>query len=127
MGLPDKTGIVLSEQQKQHMLQARKDAQALIDKMYKKDYPSDLENMWKALAEKANVRLPRHHHPTSSKLCKFANSLGLSDGWKEGLFGSYYKNSLHKAIDLHNSKLPDGQKESLRTMCCYVLEGNYGD
>ena len=107
-----------------HMQQARKDAQALVDKMYKKDYSSDLENMWKALAEKVNVKLPRHHHPTSSKLCKFANALGLPDGWQEGLFGSYYKNNLKKAIELHNSKLPDGQKERLRTMCCYMLEGN---
>ena len=80
MGLPDKTGTILTDEQKQQMQQARKDAQSLIDKMYKKDYPSDLENMWKSLAE--------------------------------------------KAIELHNSKLPDGEKESLRTMCCYMLEGN---
>ena len=55
----------------------------------------------KSLAEKANVKLPRHTHPKASKLIKFA-----------------------KAIDLHNSKLPEGQKESLRTMCGYILEGN---
>ena len=108
-----------------HMQQARKDAQALVDKMYKKDYPSDLENMWKSLAEKANVKLPRHTHPKASKLIKFAKAIGLeTEDRKEGLFGSYYKNSLQKAIDLHNSKLPDGQKESLRTMCCYMMEGN---
>ena len=51
MGLPDKTGTILTDEQKQQMQQARKDAQSLIDKMYKKDYPSDLENMWKSLAE----------------------------------------------------------------------------
>ena len=33
------------------MRQIKRDKQALIDKMYKKDYSSDLENMWKALAE----------------------------------------------------------------------------
>lgn len=108
-----------------HMQQARKEAKALVDKLYKQDYSSDLENMWKSLAEKANVKLPRHTHPKASKLIKFAKAIGLeTEDWKEGLFGSYYKNSLQKAIDLHNSKLPDGQKESLRTMCCYILEGN---
>ena len=67
-----------------HMQQARKDAQALVDKMYKKDYPSDLENMWKALAEKANVKLPRHTHPKASKLIKFAKAIGLeTEDWKE--------------------------------------------
>lgn len=67
-----------------HMQQARKDAQALVDKMYKKEYPSDLENMWKALAEKANVKLPRHTHPKASKLIKFAKAIGLeTEDWKE--------------------------------------------
>ena len=124
MGLPDRKGVVLTDEQKQHMQQARKEAKLLVDKLYKQNYSPDVEALWKALAEKANVKLPRHHHPTSSKLCKFANALGLPDGWQEGLFGSYYKNNLKKAIELHNSKLPDGEKESLRTMCCYMLEGN---
>ena len=125
MGLPDRTGAILTDEQKQHMQQARKEAKLLVDKLYKQDYSSDLENMWKSLAEKANVKLPRHTHPKASKLIKFAKAIGLeTEDWKEGLFGSYYKNSLQKAIDLHNSKLPDGQKESLRTMCCYMMEGN---
>ena len=125
MGLPDRKGIVLTDEQKQHMQQSRKEAKALVDKLYKQDYSSDLENMWKALAEKASVKLPRHTHPKASKPIKFAKSIGLeTEDWKEGLFGSYYKNSLQRAIDLHNSKLPEGQKESLRTMCCYILEGN---
>lgn len=77
------------------MQQIKRDKQALIDKMYKKDYSSDLENMWKSLAEKANVKLPRHTHPKASKLIKFAKAIGLeTEDWKEGLFGSYYKNSL---------------------------------
>ena len=125
MGLPDRKGVVLTDEQKQHMQQARKESKALIDKLYKQDYSPDVEALWKSLAEKANVRLPRHTHPKASKLIKFAKSIGLeTEGWKEGLFGSYYKNSLQKAIDLHNSKLPDGSKESLRTMCCFMLEGN---
>lgn len=125
MGLPDRKGVVLTDEQKQHMQQARKEAKALVDKLYKQDYSPDVETLWKSLAEKANVKLPRHTHPKASKLIKFAKAIGLeTDDWKEGLFGSYYKNSLQKAIDLHNSKLPDGSKESLRTMCCYILEGN---
>ena len=67
-----------------HMQQIKRDKQALIDKMYKKEYPSDLENMWKALAEKANVKLPRHTHPKASKLIKFAKAIGLeTEDWKE--------------------------------------------
>ena len=108
------------------MQQARKEAKALVDKLYQQEYSTDVEALWKSLAEKANVKLPRHAHPKASKLIKFAKAIGLeTEDWKEGLFGSYYKNNLQKAIDLHNSKLPDGQKESLRTMCCYMLEGNY--
>ena len=108
------------------MQQARKEAKLLVDKLYKQEYSTDVEALWKSLAEKANVKIPRHTHPKASKLIKFAKAIGLeTEDWKEGLFGSYYKNSLQKAIDLHNSKLPDGQKESLRTMCCYILEGNY--
>jgi hypothetical protein len=108
------------------MQQARKEAKLLVDKLYKQEYSTDVESLWKSLAEKANVKIPRHAHPKASKLIKFAKAVGLeTEDWKEGLFGSYYKNSLQKAIDLHNSKLPDGQKESLRTMCCYILEGNY--
>ena len=107
------------------MQQARKEAKLLIDKLYKQDCATDVEALWKSLAEKANVKLPRHTHPKASKLIKFAKAIGLeTEDWKEGLFGSYYKNSLQKAIDLHNSKLPEGQKESLRTMCGYILEGN---
>ena len=107
------------------MQQARKEAKLLIDKLYKQDFTTDVEALWKSLAEKANVKLPRHTHPKASKLIKFAKAIGLeTEDWKEGLFGSYYKNSLQKAIDLHNSKLPEGQKESLRTMCGYILEGN---
>lgn len=83
------------------MQQARKEAKLLIDKLYKQDCATDVEALWKSLAEKANVKLPRHTHPKASKLIKFA-----------------------KAIGLHNSKLPEGQKESLRTMCGYILEGN---
>ena len=108
------------------MQQARKEAKALVDKLYKQEYSPDVETLWKSLAEKANVKLPRHTHPKASKLIKFAKSVGLeTNDWKEGLFGSYYKNSLQKAIDLHNDKLPEGKKESLRTMCAYILEGNY--
>lgn len=108
------------------MQQARKEAKLLVDKLYKQEYSTDVEALWKSLAEKANVKIPRHTHPKASKLVKFAKAIGLeTEDWKEGLFGSYYKNSLQKAIDMHNSKLPDGQKESLRTMCCYILEGNY--
>ena len=126
MGLPDRTGTTLTEEQKLHMQQARKEAKLLVDKLYKQEYSTDVEALWKSLAEKANVKLPRHTHPKASKLIKFAKAIGLeTEDWKEGLFGSYYKNSLQKAIDMHNSKLPDGQKESLRTMCCYILEGNY--
>src|SRR5574343_128048 len=126
MGLPDRKGVVLTDEQKQHMQQARKEAKLLVDKLYKQEYSTDVEALWKSLAEKANVKLPRHTHPKASKLIKFAKAIGLeTEDWKEGLFGSYYKNSLQKAIDLHNSKLPDGSKESLRTMCCYILEGNY--
>ena len=107
------------------MQQARKEAKLLIDKLYKQDFTTDVEALWKSLAEKANVKLPRHTHPKASKLIKFAKAIGLeTEDWKEGLFGSYYKLSLQKAIDLHNSKLPEGQKESLRTMCGYILEGN---
>ena len=125
MGLPDRKGVVLTDEQKQHMQQARKESKALIDKLYKQDYSPDVEALWKSLAEKANVKIPRHTHPKASKLIKFAKAIGLeTEDWKEGLFGSYYKNSLQKAIDLHNSKLPDGQKESLCTMCCYILEGD---
>ena len=94
--------------------------------LYKLDYSPDVEELWKILADKRNVKLPKHNHPKASKLIKFAKAIGLeTEDWKEGLFGSYYKNSLQKAIDLYNSKLPDGQKESLRTKCCYILEGNY--
>ena len=126
MGLPDRTGTTLTEEQKLHMQQARKEAKLLVDKLYKQEYSTDVEALWKSLAEKANVKIPRHTHPKASKLIKFAKAIGLeTEDWKEGLFGSYYKNSLQKAIDLHNSKLPEGQKESLRTMCCYILEGNY--
>jgi hypothetical protein len=126
MGLPDRTGAILTDEQKQHMQQARKEAKLLVDKLYKQEYSPDVETLWKSLADKVNVKLPRHTHPKASKLIKFAKAVGLeTEDWKEGLFGSYYKNSLQKAIDLHNSKLPEGQKESLRTMCCYILEGNY--
>lgn len=126
MGLPDRTGTTLTEEQKLHMQQARKEAKILVDKLYQQEYSTDVEALWKSLAEKANVKLPRHTHPKASKLVKFAKAIGLeTEGWKEGLFGSYYKNSLQKAIDMHNSKLPEGKKESLRTMCCYILEGNY--
>ena len=125
MGLPDRTGVILTDEQKQHMQQARKEAKLLVDKLYKQDYTTDVEALWKSLAEKANVKLPRHAHPKASKLSKFAKSIGIEgNDWKEGLFGSYYKLNLQKAIDLHNSKLPEGQKESLRTMCGYILEGN---
>ena len=107
------------------MQQARKEAKLLVDKLYQQEYSTDVEALWKSLADKVNVKLPRHTHPKASKLIKFAKSIGLNESdWKEGLFGSYYKLSLQKAIDLHNSKLPDGQKESLRTMCGYILEGN---
>jgi hypothetical protein len=126
MGLPDRTGTTLTEEQKLHMQQARKEAKILVDKLYQQEYSTDVEALWKSLAEKANVKLPRHTHPKASKLIKFAKAIGLeTNDWKEGLFGSYYKNSLQKAIDMHNSKLPEGKKESLRTMCCYILEGNY--
>jgi hypothetical protein len=126
MGLPDRTGTTLTEEQKLHMQQARKEAKALVDKLYQQEYSTDVEALWKSLAEKANVKLPRHTHPKASKLIKFAKAIGLeTNDWKEGLFGSYYKNNLQKAIDMHNSKLPEGKKESLRTMCCYILEGNY--
>ena len=107
------------------MQQAKREAKLLVDKLYKQEYSTDVEVLRKSLAEKANVKLPRHTHPKASKLIKFAKAIGLeTEDWKEGLFGSYYKNSLQKAIDLHNSKLPEGQKESLRTMCGYILEGN---
>ena len=126
MNLPSRVGVILTDEQKQYMQQARKEAKALVDKLYQQEYSTDVEALWKSLAEKANVKLPRHTHPKASKLIKFAKAIGLeTEDWKEGLFGSYYKNSLQKAIDMHNSKLPDGQKESLRTMCCYILEGNY--
>jgi hypothetical protein len=126
MGLPDRTGTTLTEEQKLHMQQARKEAKILVDKLYQQEYSTDVEALWKSLAEKANVKIPRHTHPKASKLIKFAKAIGLeTEDWKEGLFGSYYKNSLQKAIDMHNSKLPEGKKESLRTMCCYILEGNY--
>jgi hypothetical protein len=126
MGLPDRTGTTLTEEQKLHMQQARKEAKILVDKLYQQEYSTDVEALWKSLAEKANVKLPRHTHPKASKLIKFAKAIGLeTNDWKEGLFGSYYKNNLQKAIDMHNSKLPEGKKESLRTMCCYILEGNY--
>lgn len=96
-----------------------------IRMLYKLDCSPDVEELWKNLADKHNVKLPKHNHPKAFKLIKFANSIGLNESdWKGGLFGSYYKLSLQKAIDLHNSKLPDGQKESLRTMCGYILEGN---
>ena len=108
------------------MQQARKEAKLLVDKLYKQEYSPDVETLWKSLADKANVKIPRHAHPKASKLVKFAKAIGLeTEDWKEGLFGSYYKNSLQKAIDLHNGKLPEGKKESLRTMCAYILEGNY--
>ena len=107
------------------MQQARKEAKLLVDKLYKQEYSTDVEALRKSLADKVNVKLPRHTHPKASKLIKFAKAVGLeTEDWKEGLFGSYYKNSLQKAIDIHNSKLPEGKKESLRTMCGYVLEGN---
>ena len=125
MGLPDRTGAILTDEQKQHMQQARKEAKLLVDKLYKQEYSTDVEALWKSLADKVNVKLPRHTHPKASKLIKFAKSIGIEgNDWKEGLFGSYYKLNLQKAIDLHNSKLPEGQKESLRTMCGYILEGN---
>ena len=108
------------------MQQARKEAKLLVDKLYKQEYSTDVEALWKSLAEKANVKLPRHTHPKASKLIKFAKAIGLeTNEWKEGLFGSYYKNSLQKAIDIHNSKLAEGKKESLKVMCAYILEGNY--
>lgn len=126
MNLPSRVGAILTDEQKQHMQQARKEAKLLVDKLYKQDYSPDAEALWKSLAEKANVKLPRHTHPKASKLIKFVKAIGLgTEDWKEGLFGSYYKNSLQKAIDMHNSKLPEGRKESLRTMCAYILEGNY--
>ena len=105
--------------------QLRRDNQVMINTLYKLDYSTDVEELWKKLADKCGVKLPRHNHPKASKLSKFANSIGLNESdWKEGLFGSYYKLSLQKAIDLHNNKLPEGQKESLRTRCGYILEGN---
>ena len=126
MNLPSRVGVILTDEQKQYMQQARKAAKLLVDKLYQQEYSTDVEALWKSLAEKANVKLPRHTHPKASKLIKFAKAIGLeTNDWKEGLFGSYYKNSLQKAIDMHNSKLPEGKKESLRTMCCYILEGNY--
>ena len=107
-----------------NMQKARKEAMALVGRLYKHDFQADVEALWKCLADKAGVKLTRHVHPKASKLIKFAKSIGLeTDEWKEGLFGSYYKSSLQKAIDLHNSRLPEGQKESLRTMCAYILEG----
>ena len=106
--------------------QLRRDNQVMINTLYKLDHSNDVEELWKKLADKCGVKLPRHNHPKASKLSKFAKSIGIEgNDWKEGLFGSYYKLNLQKAIDLHNSKLPDGQKESLRTMCGYILEGNY--
>ena len=126
MGLPDRTGTTLTEEQKLHMQQARKEAKILVDKLYQQEYSTDVEALWKSLAEKANVKLPRHTHPKASKLIKFAKAIGLeTNDWKEGLFGSYYKNNLQKAIDMHNSKLPEGKKESLKVMCAYILKGNY--
>lgn len=126
MNLPSRVGVILTDEQKQHMQQARKEAKILVDKLYKQEYSTDVEALWKSLAEKANVKLPRHTHPKASKLIKFAKAIGLeTDDWKEGLFGSYYKNSLQKAIDMHNSKLPEGKKESLKVMCAYILEGNH--
>ena len=105
MGLPDRTGAILTDEQKQHMQQARKEAKLLIDKLYKQDFTTDVEALWKSLAEKANVKLPRHTHPKASKLIKFAKAIGLeTEDWKEGLFGSYYKNSLQKAIDYFDNK-----------------------
>lgn len=106
--------------------QLRRDNQVMINTLYKLDHSNDVEELWKKLADECGVKLPRHNHPKASKLVKFAKSIGIEgNDWKEGLFGSYYKLNLQKAIDLHNSKLPEGQKESLRTMCGYILEGNY--
>ena len=103
---------------------SKKKAKLLVDKLYKQEYSTDVEALWKSLAEKANVKLPRHTHPKSSKLIKFANSIGLNESdWKEGLFGSYYKLSLQKAIDLHNSKLPEDKKKVCEQCVDIFLKG----
>ena len=49
MGLPDRTGAILTDEQKQHMQQARKKAKLLVDKLYKQEYSTDVEALWKSL------------------------------------------------------------------------------
>ena len=105
-------------------MQARKEAKLLVDKLYKQEYSTDVEVLRKSLAEKANVKLPRHTHPKASKLIKFAKAIGLeTEDWKEGLFGSYYKNSLQKAIDPHNSKLQRDKKKVYEQCVDIFLKG----
>lgn len=90
-------------------------------KIFKQSY--DCENLWLELAKAKGVRLSQHKAPTAHALGKFAKLLGIPEGeWQEALFGSYYTNSVKKAIEKHNNKLPEGQKESLRAMQGYILE-----
>jgi len=115
---------VMTEEQKQQALLARKEKREAGMAMFKTSWLDDLR--WVELAREAGeflgttFKLPQHHIPPSGrKLDKLAEQLGVELG--EPFFGINTKNTT-AAIKKENLARPVGSKYNYRAYVGHVLE-----